>query len=327
MAHGNIREFDPAKESVEDFKQRFEFYCLANNIKAEDDTQIARKKAIFVTMLGQATFAKLRDLANPREITDLTLADIVGVLTAHYRPHTIEIAERYNFFKCVQDDGERVADFVANLRRLAKTCNFGQYLNTALCDQLVCGLRDRKCQRDLLSISDLTLDVALQKATAAETADKGSKHIRADMTSDQPLSQELHKMAAQSKPCYRCGRSGHQPGHCKFQNATCFSCQKVGHLASVCRGKKPRKADESSSKAVKAVQEQDDGSSSDSSGCMHTILQLGTKASKVLLTVSINSVPIEMEVDSGAERSTVPLSTFNRKLLQTEALYCVLIPV
>ena len=90
-------EFDLAKESVEDFKQLFEFYCLANNIKAEDDAQIARKKAVFVTMLGQATFAKLRDSANPREITDLTLTDIVGVLTAHYRPHTIEIAERYNF--------------------------------------------------------------------------------------------------------------------------------------------------------------------------------------------------------------------------------------
>ena len=97
-------------------------------------------------MLGQATFAKLRHLANRRAITDLTLADIVDVLTAHYRSHTIEIAEHYKFFKCVQEDSERVADFVANLRCLAKTCNFGQYLNTALRDQLVCGLRDRKCQ-------------------------------------------------------------------------------------------------------------------------------------------------------------------------------------
>ena len=64
MAHGNIREFDPVKDSVEVFKQRFEFYCLVNNIKAEHYIQIARKKAVFVTMLGQTTFAKLRDLAN-----------------------------------------------------------------------------------------------------------------------------------------------------------------------------------------------------------------------------------------------------------------------
>jgi len=145
MAYGNVREFDPAKESIEDFQQCLEFYCLANNIKTEDKAQIARKKTLFITMLGQ-TFAKLRDLANPRPVTDLSLDAIVEVLTTHYWPHTIEIAERYKFFKCVQEDGEQVAEFVANLRHQAKTCNFGQYLDTTLWDQLVCGLHNRKCQ-------------------------------------------------------------------------------------------------------------------------------------------------------------------------------------
>jgi len=40
MAHGNLCEFDPRKESIEDFHERFEFYCLANNIKdTEGDAQ------------------------------------------------------------------------------------------------------------------------------------------------------------------------------------------------------------------------------------------------------------------------------------------------
>jgi len=107
------------------FKQRFEFCCLANNIKADDEVQLARKKAVFITILGQETFAKLRDLANPREITELTLNDIVDVLTAHYHPHTIEIAECYKFFKCVQEDGVWIADFVANLRDLQFRAIFG----------------------------------------------------------------------------------------------------------------------------------------------------------------------------------------------------------
>jgi len=59
MADGSVKEFDPAKEWVEDFQQCFEFYCLASNIKAYDKAQIARKKALFVTMLGQATFERL----------------------------------------------------------------------------------------------------------------------------------------------------------------------------------------------------------------------------------------------------------------------------
>lgn len=62
-------------------------------------------------------------------------------------------------------------------------------------------------------------------------------------------------------------------------------------------------------KGIRAMHEEDDGSSSDSSGYLHTILQLG---SKFLITVKIYSVPVEMEVNSGAERSTVPLVTFNQ---------------
>ena len=73
MAHGHIKEFDSAKETIEDFRQRFEFYCTANNIKAEDEAQQARKKALFVTMLGQTTFVKLWDLASPSDVTTLTL--------------------------------------------------------------------------------------------------------------------------------------------------------------------------------------------------------------------------------------------------------------
>ena len=98
----------------------------ANNIKSGDEAQQDRKKALFITMLGQTAFVKLRDLASPNDIATLTLDQVVALLTAHYRPQTIEIAERYKFFKRTQEDQERTTDFIAALRRLAKTCNFGR---------------------------------------------------------------------------------------------------------------------------------------------------------------------------------------------------------
>ena len=125
MAHGHIREIDAAKETFQDFHQRFEFYYQANNMKSEDEAQLARKKTLFITMLGQTAFVKLRDLASPSNISTLTLNQVVEILTAHYRPQTIEIAERYKFFKRTQGDQERTTKFIAALRRLAKTCNFG----------------------------------------------------------------------------------------------------------------------------------------------------------------------------------------------------------
>ena len=67
MAHGTLQEFDTSKESIEDFHQRFKFYCMVNNIKDGNEAQRNCKKALFITLVGQATFAKLKDLASPHK--------------------------------------------------------------------------------------------------------------------------------------------------------------------------------------------------------------------------------------------------------------------
>ena len=318
MAHGHIKEFDSTKETVDDFRQRFKFYCAANNIKSDNEAQQAHKKALFIAMLGQITFVKLQDLASPADITTLSLDQVVELLTVHYRPKTIEIAERYKFFKCVRDDQERTTDFIAALRRLAKTYNFGEYLNTVLRDQFVCGLNDHQCQRELLSSQDLTLQTAIQKATAAEATTRESREIHG-APAEQIPSNDVYKMTYKPK-CFRCGKTGHLPAQCKYKTFKCHNCQKVGYLASVCCSKQPADPKRKSTicgQHVGSVQETvacNDGYSSDSSGCLYNILLLGNRANKFLLTVDINAVRIEMEVDSKEEHSTVPLSLFKQNL-------------
>ena len=176
MAHGNLREFDPKKESVEDFHERFEFYCVANGIR-EDNA--AKKKAMFITLLGQENFAKLKVLASPTTVNDLSLDAIVQLLSQHFRPATIEIAERFKFFKRKQKEDESATEYMGQLRRLGRTCNFGAYLETALRDQFVCGLSDVKCQRDLLCDAALTAETALKKARASEVVLKETEEMQA----------------------------------------------------------------------------------------------------------------------------------------------------
>ena len=157
------------------------------------------------------------------------------LLKTLYRTQTVEIAERFKFFKRNQGVTERIADFMAELRHLAKTCNFGQYLETALRDQFVCGLRDEKCQQELLSIQDLTAAIALQKTTAAEAVSKEAQAML-ETTTGSATSGEVYKLFSKTK-CYRCGKSSHHPTNCKYKSAKYYSCQKVGHLASVCQSK------------------------------------------------------------------------------------------
>ena len=135
--HGSIREFDSRKESVEDFYERFEFYCVANNIRPGEVDN--RKKALFLTLLGQTTFAKLKVLVSPTPMGELSLEGILERLTRHFRPKAIEIAEQFKFFKQNQWECEYATDFIAELRALIKTCNFGVYLETAIRDQFVVG--------------------------------------------------------------------------------------------------------------------------------------------------------------------------------------------
>ena len=59
-----------------------------------------------------------------------------------------------------QGPTETIAEYVAELRRLASRCEFGvEYRDDALRDRLVCGLRSGSIQKKLLTTADLSLAI------------------------------------------------------------------------------------------------------------------------------------------------------------------------
>ena len=117
-----LESFNPTVESIEDYKECFDFYCTAHQIPK------ARRKALLMTRIGRDAFAALKTLFSLTPLTDVSLNAILTVMTQHYKKDTVEKAERFKFFKRMQRDKETVADYVTELRRLSKTCNFGDYL-------------------------------------------------------------------------------------------------------------------------------------------------------------------------------------------------------
>ena len=91
---------------------------MENNIR---DDAARWKKALFLT---QATYAKLKDLASPTLICELTLDEKMRHLEGQYHPQMIEIAKRFKFFKRSQAKSESATESIAALRRLAKTYSF-----------------------------------------------------------------------------------------------------------------------------------------------------------------------------------------------------------
>jgi len=67
------------------------------------------------------------------------------------------------------------AEYLAELRKIYSTCEFGTFLEEALCDRLVCSLKDEDMQCRLLVESDLSLQKAFDLVQGMEAAAKNQK--------------------------------------------------------------------------------------------------------------------------------------------------------
>ena len=154
------------------YTQRFEHFAKANNV--EDD----QKRHLLLALVGAPTYKLLANLVAPTEPGELTYKEIVDKLQAHFKPKPIIIAERFRFYKRNQKPGEKMATYLAELRRLAATCEFGAFLEEALRDRFVCGLVNEGVQRRLLVESELDLSKATEMAKGMEAATLDVKEIQ-----------------------------------------------------------------------------------------------------------------------------------------------------
>ena len=91
-----------------------------------------------------------------RRPKELSFGETVDNLAKHLDPKPIVIAERFKFHKMEQQESESIRDFLARLKKLAETCEFGGYREEAIRDLFVCVLKERTTQRKLLAVVDLT---------------------------------------------------------------------------------------------------------------------------------------------------------------------------
>ncbi|XP_072037280.1 uncharacterized protein [Amphiura filiformis] len=157
-ALGDIPIFNKTAEDFETYAERLEHYFAANGITEN-------KKSHLITHVDHETFKLLKTQVAPDKIEDKTYTQLKQVLVEHFNPKPAIIAERFEFWQHDQKGGESVNDFAAELKRLSYKCEFGNFLNEALRDRLVCGLRDIHTQRKLLTVKDLTFQMALDTAT------------------------------------------------------------------------------------------------------------------------------------------------------------------
>ena len=71
-----------------------------------------------------------------------------------------------------------MAEFVAELRQLARDCEFKEHLDEVLHYRFVCELQNEASQKRLLTESNLTFNKAIEIAPSAETATKNVQQLK-----------------------------------------------------------------------------------------------------------------------------------------------------
>ena len=171
LPFGKLEEFDPGAGPFTAYleRERVEIFFAVNSIAEE------KKVPIFLNTIGATVYSTLRDLLAPASPIS---ADITKVLKAHYEPKSLVIVERFHFHKREQSAGESIAEYIAELRRLAAKCAFAGYLDEALRGRFVCGLRSEATQKKLLTESDLTIAKAVEIALNSEAAHKNAQAMK-----------------------------------------------------------------------------------------------------------------------------------------------------
>ena len=162
--YGRLKAFDPEAENISTYLERIELYFEANEIADE------KRVSVLLTVIGPRNYGIIRSLVAPARPKDKTYAELEAALKAHFQPKPLVIAERFRFYQRSQGLTETVLDYAAELRRLAISCEFGNFLDDALRDRFVVGLWNEQIQKSLLTEDGLNMARAVEIAQAKEAA-------------------------------------------------------------------------------------------------------------------------------------------------------------
>jgi hypothetical protein len=145
--------FDAASTEWNVYEEAFVNYLVANNIVAPQGTEADRRRALLVSSIGLKTLSLLTNLCLPDQVSDKTYDQIREILRNHYVPKKTTFASTNLFLGRRQKETENVADYAADLRKLASKCEFDN-VDRRLLEQLTAGLRSDTARRKLIEKMD-----------------------------------------------------------------------------------------------------------------------------------------------------------------------------
>ncbi|XP_042146943.1 uncharacterized protein LOC121836189 [Ixodes scapularis] len=245
--------------------------------------------------------------------------DALRLLERHFTNTLNVLVERRRFMLRRQRQEEPIRAYVSALRQLASTCDFGDFLEAALRDKVVDGVRSVELRQKLLMKgSQLTLGQAMDILQTFEQAAEGARVYEEGR--DAAMVQQVERARNRSgtgvsgsstvpdRRCYRCGASGHLASarECRARDKRCSRCHKVGHFQAVCRS--------TGQARVQAVQDTDGNEE------LGVLTVTRNERTTLIVDVCVEGEVIQLVVDTGSSVSILPATIYQEKFARRFAL-------
>ena len=324
----NIKLKGNLKTNWEIFRQLWDSYELLTGLK-QDDMQY--RVATFITCIGPQALEIHHGLPFKTSAERNDMNVILKLWTEYCCGKTNVTYERFCFNRCNQSETESFDAYVVRLRKLASTCEYGNFLEDMLRDRIVCGIHDDVIRKELLQESKLTLESCIALIRSVEITSAQAKSMSRSSTchsevnyvrnSNFSAKQRTSKKSSSSSSntqiqnCKFCG--GTHPrsrSSCPASDKECQSCGKVGHFAIKCKFNNKSKV--KSKVSVKELEPQSDSESdTDLEECsvldlnsVNEVNAVNPTDGKIIAMMHLQkqSQPTAMQVDCGASCNVLP---------------------
>lgn len=323
-------KYDREQESWTQYLQRLKQHFTVYQV-----TDATQQRACLLSWIGSETYELLTKLYGQEDITTKTLDQLTTKLSEHFKDKKHVQAARYEFYNCKMRPDQSYLDWAADLRGIARNCNFvckntdcgESYIDDQIRDVIIKETPHADVRRQCLLDTDPSLDDVLKKAETFITTTETDRVLKGEMT--EPTT---HQMSSSYKPrgkpkgaqfnsntvpesgklpklksCPQCYIQ-HDRKQCPHRSKQCNTCQRMGHISSVCLSKSTTNPPNSynSSNAV------DEGANSvfqlvDNANSVYV-----RKGKQIWINALINGYDTKFQWDTGATCSMVGLEGYKQ---------------
>ena len=172
-----IQEFRASDNAtVEDYFKRFNWALELSRIPAEQHANYAR------VHMGAELNSALKFLVAPRTPESQTYESICKTLITHFDTVKNKYAESVKFRHVIQQQGESIASFALRLRQAATHCEYGEFLDRMLVEQMLHGLDDRDMCDEIIQKKPNTFAEAYEVAHSLESTRQTTQEVKNNTT-------------------------------------------------------------------------------------------------------------------------------------------------